>query len=129
MQKFGCIQGGANITMAYFDDISLQYIKEESREPEKMGNSDFEEPTEEYKIPNWVPYLNPPVENTKVIVTDEEAYTGKYSIKLVDGNEGQSVGVISGIQNIIPDKTYIASVYAKMVDENKPGANLILLEL
>jgi len=111
---------------------------EPPQEPElNVFNGSFERPLENGAVPGWS-LLNAPTPNTSFAVSNEQAYSGSYSLKVTDTRDNESVAVGSRPIPILPGESYTASVQlyidtgrtsflARFYDENgaQTGGDLV----
>ncbi|PIZ14977.1 hypothetical protein COY51_06770 [Candidatus Desantisbacteria bacterium CG_4_10_14_0_8_um_filter_39_17] len=82
-----------------------------------LVNPSFEEDKNKDGIPDgWHIWGGSLADKTAVTISQEKAHHGKYSIKIEDNNEKQSVGLESDLINITPGNMYKFSAYAFVLE-------------
>jgi len=73
-------------------------------------NGSFERPVVNGVIPGWSQFFDDLLPGTSYSVSDERAFTGNYSLKVIDTSASAPVAIVSDPIAIIPGEQYTATV-------------------
>jgi WD40 repeat protein len=85
---------------------------DDANEPESaVFNGSFEKPVVGGVIPGWSLFFDNPSSNVSYEVTNAKAFSGSYSLKVVDNSTAEPIALISDPIDILPGETYTTSVH------------------
>ena len=103
-----------------FEVVDTESVEEETVDP--LVDEVTPDPKKPY-IPGWSSLFDDVTDNVSYEVSDELAYSGTHSLKIMDGHDKETVFVISDPIEITPEVTYTAEVMLYLND----GMNTLVL--